>query len=276
LQVGRTLQKVESDLSPVDAKIVSTSTCELIRMIDPDEVDQKIKDAIAMIGVMTGIKEPPQEMEANVLIMIIKSNYAYLTIEEMVNAFVLNMTGELTEFIKDPKSTGRIEHFHSMNASFATSVLNLYQLRKSAAFKSMTSKRLLIESEESKESESAKPEELFNGLMKFVEENEEVPKFWDWERTFFYMEENGLITIDNEEKKKMKAEVLSELKLRQLSEFASAGSIAERAEAQKITEEKNIQFECRKRIVLLYLQNHIIKIKQQNEKNLQTDLPEQK
>lgn len=143
----------------------------------------------------------------------------------------------------------RVEHFNAFLPAYMSEVLNKYRSMKNK-----------VEFEIKKAEYANRPvappmseEESYTGLMKYIEEKKAVPKFWDWNKAFLYMDENKIISTSVPERYKIRDRVLKELEV----ECTTAADLNDlKAIRRRITGDLLVT-ECRKICVTDYLKTKI-------------------
>lgn len=208
---------------------------------------------IAKLSAMYGFGEPPSDAILDFMFGFFKENYRTYTLEEIVTAGKLNLTGEVTS--PDGK---KIEHYGKLDIPFITSLLGGLQLRKTKAFKELQIKAA------SKEPAHvpSDPKEHYEGLIKFVEDYRDLPIGWDWSSVFDYMWSEKLFTDSPDQMKAWFKSKSAELIQTYTMRIKTASSLIERRHLEMSMSDDAIKIECRK----IYIQNLFAPVKVEENK----------
>ena len=139
----------------------------------------------------------------------------------------------------------RVEHFNAFLPAYMSEVLNNYRSMRNKAQSDYKKQLKAMEVEP----ESMTPEQSYYGLIKYIKENKQPPRFWDWNKVFIFMEEASLIEMTLEEKNKLFAKVKAEIEAKK----KHATDLDELKELNLQLSIKNLVTECRRISVINYL-----------------------
>jgi len=136
----------------------------------------------------------------------------------------------------------RIEHYNSFLPNYMCSVLNKYREIRNQAI--VNFKRL----ERSKKIETTQstPKENYQAFVAYVKENKSTPKFWDWAKIYFYMDDENIIIKTPAEKKAMMEIIKAQINAAK----KNAVDLAEMKSIELDLNPDNIILLCKKQIVL--------------------------
>lgn len=181
------------------------------------------------------------DMERKILIDFIKTNLKKTTIDEVKLAF---------DFAIMKETDAEIRHFQTFSAAYISEVVNAFVKRKKQIHEVLEKKKPEENKPMNPQDLSGYREKLFEGLLKFIEEKNEIPKVFNWSDAFRQAEILGLINDTVEIKrsffKKVKEDMVRE-------ENGGNDKInIERFIARNFTDNELIS-ECRKRRLIDYL-----------------------
>lgn len=219
-------------LTEVEKKLVRIySQHELIRNTPPDRQELEIKRMIVTVCGLLGIKNLPDQLTTTFVLRFIREHYGGLSVEAMIHAFELNAAGILCE--------KRHEHFQNFGIEFIADVLGDYVETKRNVNKKV--KGLL--SPKSTET-IVSDEDAYIFLVDFYRKNKSLPMIFSWDKVYFHMMENNMVTESIAWMKSFRFEVEQKMKLEKVSDMLSAGAIL----SGSISDD-SIQFRCRKEYV---------------------------
>lgn len=195
-------------------------------------------DLIMLIGkviAFTGIKQLPDDI---VIAMCWKvmDHFKSFTKSNFIQAFEFNEAGIYEK---------RVEHFNAFLPAYMSEVLNNYRSMRNKAQSDYKKQLKAMEVEP----ESMTPEQSYNGLLSYIKENNSMPRFWDWNKVFIFMEEASLIEMTLEEKNMIFAKVKAEIEAKK----KNATDLDELKELNLQLSTKNLVTECRRISVVNYL-----------------------
>lgn len=189
------------------------------------------------------IKNKPDELTISVLWDYTKKNLMNYTFKEIEKAVIFNQSGQLPE---------TIEHFHVFDLAFFTKVMELWLI-----LKTQTRSRIAALLPKPKESDPETPEQLYQGLLNYINKNQDFPFSWAWLPVWNHMESKGLIKDSEEEKKAIWRAVKSEMEMKYELEIMSVPDFIERTKLKEQLPERAAE-EYRKRRIVKNL-NYLIK-----------------
>lgn len=178
-----TVNAAVQHLSGIDREIVEASMQLAIGKMDEDKARLAIKKALATVGVMVGVA-PPETTELNFLVDHVYKNYKTLTVQEILLAFSLMVSGKLEN---------RISHFGVLSCDYFGQVVLIYQTSKKNAMVSLYRAKndyTLIGTDQ--EIEFA-PKTAFESVVAYVSENGKLPEFYNWQKVFDYLRDADLL-----------------------------------------------------------------------------------
>ena len=204
------------------------------------DVGDKIEDIedlfslIKIVSSFAGIKELPDNV-IKIACWKTLDHFRSFTKQNFIQAFEYNEAGVYET---------RVQHFNAFLPAYMSEVLNNYRSMRNRA-----------QSEYKKQLKALEPppepitaEQSFNGLNDYVTQNKELPKFWDWNKSFIHMEDVGMIKITLAEKIELKEKVENELNAKK--QFAANKD--ELKDIVRLLESDSIVTECRKRVITNY------------------------
>lgn len=147
-----------------------------IRLLTDDELLEKLKNELAVMFVTLGFEAQPTEIEIVVVSKSLRKFHEMLTIEEILCALELNANSKLTK---------KIQHFQLFSVDYVTEIIDIYLDQKYKAQTLFLQK--FAESKKLDEPKRATPEQSYNFIKKFVEENNALPITADWSSCFDWM-----------------------------------------------------------------------------------------
>ena len=207
-----------------------------------DKLDAVIK-SLAYVALQVGIKEKQlPEVVHNTAEFILK-RFSMLTAKEILLAFEMNAAGDYEK---------KHEHFQQMNMEYVGAVLNSYRRLKRQSFIHISKPE---GSQYQHESDGGRSSYL--AVLKYVEENKEVPKVWDWQLVYNYMTGAGMVKESNEWKDNFMEHVRSIVLKEKLKESQEAKNDILRAKIHLKYNESSLIDRCRAEYVKEYLSKHI-------------------
>lgn len=239
------IQRIESNQSvngvSVWQQVEEANKCTKIMYVKNirQVLAQKIQLCCALLGVNGERMPKPEEFE--LMLGFALDFWFNYRIEEIELAVKLNLAGRFENEVG----------FHGyFDIKFISSLLKEYDRFKQKAMQELTRKRLSEAPNTKHEPDYIFNSKLYDGLIQFREKTGELPQFWDWDRTYQHMEENGMFdswSIDD--KTAIYQAVKQEFTSGKIKARIMAGSISERNEADSIDNEKRIKTECRRRAI---------------------------
>lgn len=246
-QIQKTVHGLTSleRLSTTDRQIVEANHQVKIRQFEGDTKNFKVLHVIASVEKLLDTTESPTYEAKKELLTFLVENYSHLSPEEMICAVKLNLTGTYGEVIKC---------FNKIDIQYLTSCFNKYNDFKQRA---ILAHKAAIEADKDRQpKQKATPEQSYNFIKKFVEENNKLPITADWSSCFDYMWAQKL-TDSSEELKKF-FDKHSEIYIKNIkSKIATSTNFVEKHALQFQISESAIKTHVRKVWVQLYFQNSL-------------------
>lgn len=168
-----------------------------------------------------------------------------LTVDEIVVALEMNVAGLLGE---------TTQHYQLFSVEYVTTIVNKFLNHKYEVMKKFTQE--VAQARRLDEPKKATPEQSYNFIKKFVEENNSLPITADWSSCFDYMWAQKL-TDSSEELKKF-FDKHSEIYIKNIkSKIATSTNFVEKHALQLQISESAIKTHVRKVWVQLYFQNSL-------------------
>ena len=211
-------------------------------------MDKKIKESqdkeltfyILKSAVQVGINGSMDDLTMNLLVDFVKKYYGNLEISQYSEAFELYAAQKL-DFKEKP--------YNNFSTAFVGLILNSYKewLRKA----NLKPKAYIEPTHqlENKQDPIAEMEKAYKFIQRVYKESGEFPIIANWSDAFLYAQAKGLINLSLEEKKRIKKEVLEDIKLKQMHkrlETGVKGSLSE-------FDEGNIKVLCRKKSLMRFI-----------------------
>jgi hypothetical protein len=198
---------VKSQISLRETQLLEAITCDITigkhNEIKPFNAEKLLKETIAYCAVTSGVTKVADMVTAANLREYFFSELKNFTFEEVKRAVYFNSIGEYPE---------RIITYDLFDVSFLSKVMTEWLI-----LKTKTRQRVATLLPKPKESEPETPQSLYQGLLNYINKNQEFPFSWAWEPVFNYMDKEGLIKDTDEEKrtiwKAVKTEFESKLEL---------------------------------------------------------------
>jgi len=159
-----------------------------------------------------GVKESPDHNELKGLVSFLLRNYGNLSIESIEYAFELALIGSLKV---------DVEHYQSFDKKYISKVLNAYMDHQRSIIKKISDQATTKEREMKERTYKERrqtpefQEEIYNGLVKYIQDKGELPDVYDWLSVYRHMKRKGLITATTEELKEfmesIKSKAISDL-----------------------------------------------------------------
>jgi hypothetical protein len=211
-------------------------------------MDKKIKESqdkeltfyILKSAVQVGINGSMDDLTMNLLVDFVKKYYGNLEISQYSEAFELYAAQKL-DFKEKP--------YNNFSTAFVGLILNSYKewLRKA----NLKPKAYIEPTHqlENNQDPIAEMEKAYKFIQRVYKESGEFPIIANWSDAYLYAEANGIINLSLEEKKRIKKEVLEDIKLKQMHkrlETGVKGSLSE-------FDEGNIKVLCRKKSLMRFI-----------------------
>lgn len=216
-----------------------------IRQFEGETKNFKVLHVIASVEKLLDTSESPSYEAKKELLAFLVENYSHLSPEEMVCAVKLNLTGTYGETIKC---------FNKIDIQYLTACFNKYNEFKQRA---ILAHKAAIEAEKDKHPiKRASPEETYNFIKKFVDENKTLPMTADWSSCFDWMWSQKL--TESTEELKAFFDKHSKIYIKNIkSKIATSTNFVEKHALQLQISESAIKTHVRKVWVQLYFQNSL-------------------
>lgn len=196
------------------------------------------------------------QIEKTALYYDLKTHLPGIRLMEIEQAYVAAINGSL----KVPKGASLTNTF---GAKFSFKMIGeciaAYKIYSQAVFKEYTVKRRALEAKPpipvpmTKEQIKQNQKDFFEELLKFVETNKTLPAIWAYDKAFIHAWGEGIIRDKPEEVELFKEVVKSELKEEAEADRLINGKDAYVKLLQRMAEPRTLQYECRKRRLIVYL-----------------------
>jgi len=207
--------------------------------IKPFNAEKMFKDLVAY-GVGTcGVNTAPDAITMGNLNEYVFSQLKNYTFEEVKRAIYFNASGEFPEKIKP---------YNLFDVIFLSDVMTQWLI-----LKTQTRNRITALLPKPKESEPETPQSLYQGLLNYINKNQEFPFSWAWEAVFNHMDKEGLIKDTEEEKRTIWKAVKSELEMKLEMDLLTVADFIERSKLKDELPER-VANEYRKRRIVKNLQ----------------------
>lgn len=216
------------------------------KVLATDAAEANLRGLILSVCGIVGIKTLPEAIFNQIMRYVFVYN-GNLTIDEMYTAFELNLAGRYKT---------RHEHYQNFDLSYWSSVMNDYMQVRNLAAKSKTQALNSIGISEV-EHERTTPEQSYNSIIGYVRKNNAVPKYWDFDLVYTYMERCNLISLSEEllnEIRERANETLSNEAL--MSGGHSIGSVLSNYKAAKNM--GKLELEYRREVVSLEMLKYVL------------------
>jgi len=207
--------------------------------IKPFNAEKMFKDLVAY-GVGTcGVNTAPDAITMGNLNEYVFSQLKNYTFEEVKRAIYFNASGEFPEKIKP---------YNLFDVIFLSDVMTQWLI-----LKTQTRNRITALLPKPKEAEPETPQTLYQGLLNYINKNQEFPFSWAWEAVFNHMDKEGLIKDTEEEKRTIWKAVKTEFESKLELELMDVKDFIERGKMRDELPER-VANEYRKRRIIKNLQ----------------------
>jgi len=207
--------------------------------IKPFNAEKMFKDLVAY-GVGTcGVNTAPDAITMGNLNEYVFSQLKNYTFEEVKRAIYFNASGEFPEKIKP---------YNLFDVIFLSDVMTQWLI-----LKTQTRNRITALLPKPKEAEPETPQTLYQGLLNYINKNQEFPFSWAWEPVFNHMDKEGLIKDTDEEKRTIWKAVKTEFESKLETELLDVKDFIERGKMRDELPER-VANEYRKRRIVKNLQ----------------------
>lgn len=208
---------------------------------------EKFISLLARINARLGGKPEnlPSDEVLELMISHAKQNWGMFTIEEIELSVILNIEFKYNE---------HIQFFGNLSVQYISTCLYKYnQLRGKALF-SERQRHDALAQPQTHLSDEENNELLYDGMVKFVNEQHRLPEFWNFTAVFYHMQDTGKLDHwDNLRKADLRSQVEAEMNANRQRNRKLAISLDERRANTGEVPEEDIREECRKRVVLAEL-----------------------
>lgn len=188
----------------------------------------------------------------NIIVRNVKNGFKFLQLEEIKIAFEYGVNGKLGIDLNT---------YQNFNALYVANVLKAY---KSYKEKEYARPRPYIETrpthvlEVAKKTPEEEQKEWFDFVNNIVQSKKELPFIADWVSVYFYLENNNLINLDNDEKLMFfdltKSNIDQDFRLKKIN-----GKKADN-EQRLLNDERLLKNECRRRLARKYFITELEKL----------------
>lgn len=204
-----------------------------------DLSDSGFHKLIMLSSKISGVSNEPTDKDISILIPILREQFGSLDYDFFASAFKNNAVGAYGEIIKP--------FYDNFSLAYIGQVIQ-------AAKEHRRKSNIIPKPDESKalpEPESD-PKRSFDFIKKVWDEEGKLPIIGNWKSAFEYAENEGIISLSDEEKNDIKSQVESEVK----SSIANARSKMEDYRKLEIDlRPMNVKIACRKRALKDYFEN---------------------
>jgi hypothetical protein len=228
-----------------------------IRNYGADET-MALEKTLREICKVLGIKRDQSQEDIVRLILFLKNNYADLSKEGIRQAVDYALTGKID---------AQLEHYQSLDIKYLSQILNAYRdhIRKSELELRKMEKQRQTEAEHQAQLNKT-PEQrredcrtAYEGLAKYVEVNKSLPIGWSWIDCYWYMEANGLVTKDPEEKKMFADYVRNMIEQEKKDAIATGGLLSGKNIEKLLNNKFDFAHRCRIEMVKSFFKQKINK-----------------
>jgi hypothetical protein len=248
LKAQQNFLAVEGSLQLTEKEIIKSFTDhELIGVIateNPTQAEGIFRALILKCTTIAAIKNDKvmDELTISLLWNYVLKHYNNYTFAEIEKAVTYNESGLLDE---------RVEHFHSFSLNYLSRVMGNWLVLKTKTRQRIAA--LLPPVIEKQPTD----EDLYQGLLNFINLNNLFPDMWAWSRVYNHMDKSKMITESNDEKRaifeKSKAKISAQVE----NELLSVKGFIER-QAISDTAEDRAKVESRKQLIVKHL-SHLLK-----------------
>jgi hypothetical protein len=143
------------------------------------------------IALDLGIKQSIEPDALKRLTVFLIEKYPKMTVESLGVAFDMALAKEFDV---------NTDHFQSFDKKYVATILNAYKSHQNKVVKKASDEADRIERENERKAASQRqksPEyqkQMYEGLLKYVQEKNEMPDAWNFNACYHHMRKNGLIT----------------------------------------------------------------------------------
>lgn len=220
--------------------------------------DLNLEKTLREICKILGIKREQSQEDFMRVILFLKNNYSDLSREGIRQAVDYALTGKID---------AQLEHYQSLDIKYLSQILNAYRdhIRKSELELRKKDNQRQTEEEYFKQKNKTvmeRQEECeahFKALEHYVNDNNELPIGWDWIGAYYYMEANGLVTTDVEEKRMFADYVRNIMENEKKDSISNDGILAGREIEKAMNDKVSFANRCRIEMVKSYFRQKINK-----------------
>lgn len=218
-----------------------------------------LEKSLREICKIVGLRREQSQEDITRVLLFIKNNYSDLSIQGIRQAVDYALTGKIE---------AQLEHYQSLDIKYISQILNAYRehIRKSELELRKLEKQKETEEEYLKQKNKTvmeRQEECeahFKALEHYVNDNNELPIGWDWIGAYWYMESNGLVTTDPEEKRMFADYVRVMIENEKKDAIAIGGLMAGRDIEKVLNNKLDFAHRCRIEMVKSYFKQKLNKL----------------
>lgn len=245
--MNKTLQTSSQSGLTISSRILHAMNNQKIRdMVDPyTPLNQLVAKLLLLYNVKT--EDRPDEAYHRIMLEGLAKYHGNWTVEEIYLACELNLHSKL--FTK-------VEHFGRITADFISSVLHCYSEERKATMLKEKNKQVNAKSPDLEYGYT--PIAMWESAVEFVKTTNELPKQWNWNNAYQYLDESGKLEyLTLEEKKRIKELMTTQVQAEQNKTMRSAGDMISYRKAKGAELEELIKNECKKYVVLNHLKQYL-------------------
>jgi hypothetical protein len=227
---------------------------QTIRESLPEEIAKMLKEVFYIIG----LKQMPKPEEFKYLISFVLSDLKRFTLLDIPEAFKRIASGEIK---------GDLEHYNSFSPTYLGKVMKFYEEWKRKEILELKKKeeqnqKIAEHQAQLNKSPEQRREDCrtaYEGLAKYVEVNKSLPIGWSWIDCYWYMEANGLVTKDPEEKKMFADYVRNMIEQEKKDAIATGGLLSGKNIEKLLNNKFDFAHRCRIEMVKSFFKQKINK-----------------
>jgi hypothetical protein len=205
----------------------------------------EIKKELVAVMMLLGFNvQSLTDNDFNLIATEVQKNYGYMDFGAIKKAFTLAMNGHLDEEIRTDK---RFSYFYVSKYLLS---MKRYNLRRKSTREPLNVSRQIEQKKLTKEENA---ENWLKWSKEETKKNGKAPLLADWDAIFWILTETDEITLDDEEKEIFSEVVRAELE-NELARLKQQRKDIKTVN-NKLNNKKAFKMECRKRIVIKYLEN---------------------
>lgn len=208
------------------------------------------KKIVILIWKICDLLNVPNDKRPNDDAMINFVNFARekwynLTLNDIFLAVKCNINHEFDE---------KIENYGSISISYIADCIFHYRKLKGKILIKERQRQEALNRPQTHLSDEENNELLYDGMVKFVNEQHRLPEFWNFTAVFYHMQDTGKLDHwNNLRKADLRSQVEAEMNANRQRNRKLAISLDERRANTGEVPEEDIREECRKRVVLAEL-----------------------